>query len=213
MTDAIAGRDAAAAPSPEAAAAASSRASRRLLDAALSRAITAFAHDVRNALGVVSMQVEAIAARAGGVACDLRAVAGHAAVAAEHIERLAAMTNALIGFARGRATSDLAGIVTEAAALVPLRAVRVEGATVASMPVDALLMRAVVLEALILAIDGVATPAFVLHADATGATLEVVTAATVALDDTVEWVVQFQNAGGRVEPTSQGLRLHVPPIA
>lgn len=189
-----------------------SKGARRLLDAAVARAIAALAHDLRNALGVVSMQVEAIAARAAGAACDLRAVEGHAAVAAEHIERLAGMTNGLIAFARGRSSSDLALIVSEAASLVPLRAVRVDSPDFATVGVDALLTRAVVLEVLILALESLATPTFTIRAGTAGATVEVVTAAPLTPEEAVEWVVQFRSVGGVVEPTALGLRLQFPPI-
>ena len=204
---------AAAAASTEEAAAPSSQRARRLLDAALARAITALAHDLRNALGVVAMQVEAIAARAASLACDLQAVASHAAVAADHIERLAEMTNGLIAFARGRSSSDLVLIVGEAARLVPLRAVRVESPGIAAVGVDALLPRAVVLEVLSLALEQVATPTFIIRDGTAGATVEVVSSGAIAPDDAVEWVVQFQWTGGLVEPTAQGIRLQFPPIA
>ena len=186
---------------------------RQLLDAALARAIAALAHDLRNSLGVVSMQVEAIAARASVPTGDLRAIHGHAGVAGEHIERLADMTNALIAFARGRTSSDLAVIVGEAAALVPLRPISVEKPTVAAVAVDPLLTRAVTLEVLILALASPAAPAFRILAGPTGGTVEVSAGGPIAPDESLEWVVQFRKLGGRLDATGDGLRLRFPPIA
>ncbi len=195
------------------AAAASSRVSRALLDAALARAITALAHDLRNALGVVSMQVEVIAVRAASAAPDVAAIATSAGVASDHIERLAAMTNALIAFARGRTSSDLSVIVTEAAALVPMRQVVVDVPHVVTVDVDPSLTRAVALEVLILALAGRSAPAFAVIAHADGATLRLTTGAPLVPDESLEWVVQFRKLGGRIESTGDGLRLQFPPIA
>jgi hypothetical protein len=49
------------------------------------------------------------------------------------------------------------------------------------------------------------------HAD--GATLEVVTGTRLAVDESMEWVVQFRSVGGRIESTGDGMRLQFPPIA
>ena len=203
----------AAASSPRDAAAASSRVSRALLDAALARAITALAHDLRNALGVVSMQVELIAVRAASRTPDVAAIASSATVASEHIERLAAMTNALIAFARGRTSSDLAGIVTEVAALVPMRSLHVAVPEVVLVDVDPVLSRTIALEVLIVALASSAAPAFSVIPHADGATLEVVTGTRLAVDESMEWVVQFRRLGGRIESTEDGMRLQFPPIA
>jgi signal transduction histidine kinase len=187
--------------------------SRALLDAALARAITALAHDLRNALGVVSMQVELIAVRAASRTPDVAAIASSATVASEHIERLAAMTNALIAFARGRTSSDLAGIVTEVAALVPMRSLRVAVPEVVLVDVDPVLSRTIALEVLIVALASSAAPAFSVIPHADGATLEVVTGTRLAVDESMEWVVQFRSVGGRIESTGDGMRLQFPPIA
>lgn len=195
------------------AAAASSGTTRRLLDAALARAIATLAHDLRNSLGVVSMQVEAIAARASVPTGDLRAIHGHAGVAGEHIEHLADMTNALIAFARGLTSSDLAVIVREAADLVPLRPISVETPGIAAVAVDPLLTRAVTLEVLILALGSRATPAFRILADASGGVVEVAAGRPIEPDASLEWVVQFRKAGGHLDTTGDGLRLRFPPIA
>ena len=168
MTDIPTREFAAAAPSPEDAAAASSRAARRLLDAAVARTITTLAHDLRNSLGVVSMQVEAIAARSASPTPDLARIQGHAGVASDHIERLADMTNALIAFARGRATSDLVVIVSEAVALVPMRVLTVEKPSAASVGLDPLLVRAVALEVLVLALGCDSPPCFQVLTDVSG---------------------------------------------
>lgn len=213
MTDIPTREFAAVAPSPVDAAAASSRASRRLLDAAVARTIATLAHDLRNALGVVSMQVEAIAVRAASTTPDLSAIRSHANVASEHIERLADMTNALIAFARGRTSSDLAVIVGEAAALVPLRAVTVSSPTVATVGLDPLLTRAVALEVLVLALGCPAAPSFVVAAEEAGSTLSVVSDRPLRPDEALEWVVQFRSVGGRITSTEDGLRLLFPPIA
>ncbi|MCC7055067.1 MAG: hypothetical protein IT355_17470 [Gemmatimonadaceae bacterium] len=213
MTEPAVPAPAAAAPSPEDAAAASSRGLRPLLDAALSRAIAALAHDLRNSLGVVAMQVEAIAARSSVPAGDLRAIHGHAGVAGEHIERLADMTNALIAFARGRTSSDLTVIVREAAALVPLRPVTVEQVTAASVGVDPLLTRTAILEVLILALGSPAAPAFRILADASGGIVELTAGRALVPDESLEWVVQFRKLGGHLDATGDGLRLRFPPIA
>lgn len=213
MTETGAFEAAAVAPPHGDAAAVPSHGARRLLDAAVTRTIAALAHDLRNALGVVSMQVEAIAARAGAPAGDLFAIAGHASVAADHIERLAAMTNALIDFARGRLSSDLAVIVAEAVALVPMRAITLSSPPVASVGLDPLLTRAVTLELLVFALRAPAVPGFRVMTDAEGTTVEVAMGQTCAQDETVEWVVQFIAVGGRIEPTADGIRLRFPPIA
>ena len=213
MTDIPTREFAAAALSPEDAAAASSRASRQLLDAAVARAIATLAHDLRNSLGVVSMQVEAIAVRAASPITDMKAIQSHASVASDHIERLADMTNALIAFARGRTSSDLAVIVGEAAALVPLRPVRVARASVAAVGLDPLLTRAVALEVLVLALGSPDAPAFTVSAEVAGSTLTVAVGRPIVADEALEWVVQFRKVGGRIDPTEDGLRLLFPPIA
>lgn len=214
MTE-IPSRDArAAALSPEAAAAASSRVARQLLDAAVARAIASLAHDLRNSLGVVSMQVEAIAVRSASTLSDMKAIHGHANVASDHIERLAAMTNALIAFARGRTSSDLAVIVGEAVALVPLRPVSVLHPSAAPVGVDPLLTRAVALEVLVLVLvlGSLTAPAFVVGTGPAGSTLNVSSGGPLVVDDALEWVVQFRKVGGRIDSTADGLRLLFPPI-
>lgn len=212
MTDGSAREPAAAAALPEDAAAASSRVARHLLDSAVSRAIATLAHDLRNALGVVSMQVEAIAVRSVATAGDMKAIHAHASVAADHIERLAEMTNALIAFARGLASSDLSVIVGEAAALVPLRPVTVMRPSVASVGVDPLLTRAVTLEVLVLALGRPEIPAFIVQTDPAGSTLSVSSGVPLVPDEALEWVVQFRKVGGRINSTEDGLRLLFPPI-
>ncbi len=202
----------AAVSSPEDAAAVSSRVSRQLLDSAVARTIAILAHDVRNSLGVVSMQVEAIAVRAASKTADIGAIQAHASVASDHIERLAEMTNALIAFARGRTSSDLAVIVKEAAALLPMREVSVRCPGFASVSLDPLLTRAVTLELLVLALGNPAVPTFVVDCDEASSSLEVNTGANLRADESLEWVVQFQKAGGRITKTGDGLRLQFPPI-
>lgn len=204
---------AAAAASPSYAAATASRVSRALLDAALARAITALAHDLRNALGVVSMQVEVIAVRAVSVTPDVAAIAASASVASDHIERLASMTNALIAFAQGRTSSDLSVIITELAALVPMRQVTTDVAQVVVVDVGPSLTRAVALEVLILTLASRCAPTFAVTAHPSGATLQVVSDAPLVPDESMEWVVQFRKVGGRIESTGDGLRLQFPPIA
>ena len=189
------------------------RASRELLDAALAHAIAGLAHDLRNALGVVSMQVEVIAVRAASASPDVAGIAANAAVAADHIERLAEMTNALIAFARGRTSSDLAVIVSEAAALVPLRHVSVSWSGVVTVDVDPVLTRAVALEVLVLALESRTPPTFRVATDLAGSTLEVNVGRRLVADESLEWVVQFRLAGGKIASTDDGLRLHFPPIA
>lgn len=189
------------------------RASRELLDAALAHAIAGLAHDLRNALGVVSMQVEVIAVRAASASPDVAGIAANAAVAADHIERLAEMTNALIAFARGRTSSDLSVIVSEAAALVPLRHVSVSWSGVVTVDVDPVLTRAVALEVLVLALESRTPPTFRVATDLAGSTLEVNAGQRLVADESLEWVVQFRLAGGKIASTDDGLRLHFPPIA
>lgn len=213
MTDIPTREFAAAAASPESAAAASSRDARRLLDAAVSRTITALAHDVRNALGVVSMQVEAIAARAGSAAPALDRIQAHASVASDHIERLADMSNALIAFARGRTSSDLTSIVSEAASLVPLRIITVRSLSEAAVGLDAQLVRAVALEILVLVLGNDAVPVISVSGAPGGATVIVQSGAALPVDDALEWVVQFRTVGGQIVSTEDGLRLQFPPIA
>ena len=214
MTDIPTREFSAAVSSAEDAAAASSRTSRRLLDAAIARTIAVLAHDLRNALGVVSMQVEAIAVRASSKAADLTAIQSHATVASDHIERLADMTNALIAFARGRTSSDLAVIAGEAAALMPMHAVSVtRPSVVAPVSVDSLLARAAILEVLVLALNDPAPPSFVVASTLAGSSLEIAGGAPILVDESMEWVVQFRKVGGRVITTEDGLRLQFPSIA
>lgn len=175
--------------------------------------ITALAHDLRNSLGVVSMQVEAIAVRAGSPISDVERIQGHAGVASDHIERLAEMMNALIAFARGRTSSDLAVIVAEAAALVPLRPVTVSTPSVAAVGLDPLLVRAVALEVLVLALGSDSPPGFVVSSESAGSTICVNSGGPLPVDAALEWVVQFLGAGGRIHPTEDGLRLQFPPVA
>jgi signal transduction histidine kinase len=201
------------ASSPDDAAAASSRVSRQLLDAAVARTITVLAHDLRNALGVVSMQVEAIAVRASSKAADLNAIQSHANVASDHIERLADMSNALIAFARGRTSSDLAVIVGEAAALLPMRALTVVRPSLAAVGLDSQLTRAVTLEVLVMALAGPSVPSFVVGSTLAGSTVSVNSGVSLVADESLEWVVQFRKVGGRIIPTEDGLRLQFPPIA
>ncbi len=204
---------AAVAPSNEDATAASSGACRQLLDAAVARVIAALAHDLRNSLGVVSMQVEAIAVRVGSPVTELGKIAGHASVASDHIEKLAEMLNALIAFAKGRTSSDLSVIIAEAAALVPLRPLTVSTPLVAVVGVDPLLVRAVALEVLVLALARPAAPDFRVTSTLAGSTLAVISEGPLVPDVALEWVVQFQAVGGRLDSTPDGLRLHFPPIA
>lgn len=213
MADLPSGHAAAVAPSSEAATAASSGASRQLLNAAVTRVIAALAHDLRNSLGVVSMQVEAIAVRVISPITDLGKIEAHAGVASEHIEKLAEMLNALIAFARGRTSSDLSVIIAEAAALVPLRPVTVSTPLIAVVGLDPLLVRAVALEVLVLALEHPAAPALCVTTNAAGSTLVVQSGAPIVPDAALEWVVQFHSVGGRVDPTADGLRLQFPPIA
>ncbi len=213
MAESRLGASAAVAPSREDATAASSGAFRQLLDAAVARVIAALAHDLRNSLGVVSMQVEAIAVRVLSPVTELTKIEGHATVAADHIEKLAEMLNALIAFARGRTSSDLSVIIAEAAALVPLRPVMVSTPLVAVVGLDALLVRAVALEVLVLALAQPAAPEFRVTTEAAGATLVVNTGAPLVPDMALEWVVQFHAVGGRLDPTPDGLHLHFPPIS
>ena len=159
------------------------------------------------------MQVEAIAVRASSKAADIGAIQAHANVASDHIERLAEMTNALIAFARGRTSSDLAVIVKEAAALLPMREVSVRCPGIASVSLDPLLTRAVTLELLVLALGNPAVPDFVVGCDQAGSSVEVNAGAHLRADESLEWVVQFRKAGGRIIPTGDGLRLQFPPIA
>ena len=211
MTDAPTPESAAAAPSAGDAAAASSRAARTLLDAAVARAITVLAHDLRNSLGVVSMQVEAVAVRSASATPDLAAILAHANVASDNIERLAAMTNALIAFASGRRTSDLAVIVGEAAELVPLRAVSVSNPVAAESGLDPLLARAVALEVLVLALGSPTAPTFTVRTSDAGSTLQLDSGYPLQADEDLEWVVQFRKVGGRISSTEDGLRLLFPP--
>lgn len=183
-----------------------------MLDAALARTIAVLAHDLRNSLGVVAMQVEAIAVRADAVTPDLPAIRGHAHVASEHLEKLAEMTNSLISFARGSTSSDLAEIIAEAAAIVPLRPVSVSKPYMAVVGLDPLVTRAVALEVLILALTTSGAPAFSVSSDPTGSSLDVHAGQPLVPDTTVEWVVQFEKLGGRMQPTADGIRLQFPPI-
>jgi signal transduction histidine kinase len=205
----------AAVSSPEDAAAvpSGSGGTRALLDAAVARTIAVLAHELRNALGVVSMQVEAIAARSASPAPDLTKIQAHAGVASDHIERLADMTNALIAFARGRNSSDLAVMVGEAAALMPMRAVAVTRPALAPLTLDSHLTRTAILEVLVLAIAHPTAPSFAVGTGQAGSTVNVSVGAPLVVDEALEWVVQFQKAGGHITATEDGLRLQFPPIA
>jgi signal transduction histidine kinase len=197
----------------DASAASSESIARRLLDRAVMRAITALAHDIRNALGIVSMQVEAIAMRASGATPDLAKITGHADAAADQMEQVAHMVSALLSFARGRRTSDLTVLVTEAAALVPLRPITLEMPETAAVGIDPVLARAVVIEALLIGLESKQPLEMsVVHSPA-GSTLHVTMDPALTPNSALEWVVQFREAGGHLAPIDAGLRLAFPPLA
>ena len=81
------------------------------------------------------------------------------------------------------------------------------------MGVDPCLTRAVALEVLVLALGSPHAPAFTVGGDLAGPTVSVVSGRPLVADGTLEWVVQFQKVGGRIESTEDGLRLQFPPIA
>jgi hypothetical protein len=66
---------------------------------------------------------------------------------------------------------------------------------------------------LVLALGSAAVPAFVVGCDQAGSSVEVNARLNVPADESLEWVVQFRKAGGRITPTGDGLRLQFPPIA
>jgi signal transduction histidine kinase len=111
----------AAAVPPGAAAAVSSGRAGVLLDAAFRRAVTVLAHDLRNTVGALALQVEAVGASAGRQPLDAAAVTRHADAAGTSIEGMAETLEALLAFARGRVTSDLGVVARELARLAPLR--------------------------------------------------------------------------------------------
>ncbi len=159
------------------------------------------------------MQVEAIAVRSASSTPDLAKIQAHASVASDHIERLADTVNALIAFARGRTSSDLSVIMAEAAALVPLRRVAVSAPSVASVGLDPLLIRAVALEALVLALSRDTVPTIAVTSTPAGSTVVITSGLPLVAEDALEWVVQFRQVGGLLDCTEDGLRLQFPPIA
>ena len=159
------------------------------------------------------MQVEAIAVRSASSTPDLAKIQAHASVASDHIERLADTVNALIAFARGRTSSDLSVIMAEAAALVPLRRVAVSAPSVASVGLDPLLIRAVALEALVLALLRDTVPTIAVTSTPAGSTVVITSGLPLVAEDALEWVVQFRQVGGLLDCTEDGLRLQFPPIA
>jgi hypothetical protein len=124
------------------------------LDAAVRRLLPVVVHDLRNGLGVVGVQLEALLLRALGPLADEARARGHGDAAALAVETLAAQLDALAAFARGGGR-DLATVAAEAAALVPMRRIAVSGFP-ADGPPTALapaLLRAIVLELLLHTLD------------------------------------------------------------
>ena len=148
MTD-PASSDARTAAVPESGAAAVSRAAEAALDAALRRTLGLVVHDLRNGLGVVGVQLEALLLRAFATPPDEVRARGHGDAAALAIEGLAAQLDAIAAFARG-AAHDLATVAAEAAALVPMRRVTVDPGPPGAPPIalPPALLRALVLELL-----------------------------------------------------------------
>jgi signal transduction histidine kinase len=190
---------------------ASETGARPLLEHAVARIISVLAHDMRNSIGVVAMQVEAIAMRARAAVVEGDAIGTHADAAGDQIERLADMMNALIAFARGRASSDLSVIFGEVVHLAPLRPILVVRPDMATVCVDPILVRAIALEVLASALSAASAPTFTIEERGEhGARLYVTSGQPMEVDDTVEWVVQFKSVGGSITATDDGLMLEFP---
>jgi signal transduction histidine kinase len=213
VTDLAPARDVTAAAPGSGAAAATlgSQPARRLLDAAVAHALPIVAHDLRNGLGIVGVQVEAMQLRAFGARVDEVAARGHGDAAAHAVEQLAAQLDALGAFARAD-EGDLAQLAGEMAALFPLRHVVVEGGA-APCPVPALavpLLRAAALELLLLALDAAGPWRIAVRRDAGASVLVVAAGRPLALPVGAEWLVQVEGAGARVVSVEGALVLTCP---
>lgn len=213
MTDLAPTRDVTAAAPGSGAAAVTlgPQAPRRLLDAAVARALPIVAHDLRNGLGIVGVQVEALQLRAFGARVDEAAARRHADAAAHAVEQLAAQLDALGAFARAD-EGDLGQLAGELAALFPMRHVGVEGGA-SPCPAPALpgaLVRAAALELFLHALDAAGPWTLAVRGDAAGPSLVVGAGRPLALPAGAEWLVQVEGAGARVIPVEGALVLTCP---
>lgn len=213
MTDLAPARDATAAvPAPGAAAApVDTHDARRLLDAAVARALPIVMHDLRNGLGIVGVQVEALQLRAFGARADEMAARRHGDAAANAVEQLAAQLDALGAFARAD-EGDPAQLAHELAALFPLRQVVVHGGAVPSrgsaLPVA--LLRAATLDMLLHALDAAGPWTIAIRAAGDEAAVEVRAGRPLALPAGAEWLLQVKVAGARVDSLDGALVLTCP---
>lgn len=122
------------------------------LDAALRRLLPVVVHDLRNGLGVVGVQLEALQLRAFGPRADEALARGHGDAAAHAVEGLAAQLDAIATVARGEG-DDLAAVTADAAALVPLRRIALGAGATPPTALSPPLLRALVLELLVHALE------------------------------------------------------------
>lgn len=185
---------------------------RALLDATVARALPVVAHDLRNGLGIVGVQVEALQLRAFAPQADVEAARRHGDAAAAAVERLATQLDALGAWARAD-EAPLATVAQEAAALVPTRHVACDcaGAPDALLPLPAPLLRVAVLELLLHALDAAGPWTLRVAGDPTrAAALAVVAGRPLAMPAAAEWLVQVERAGATVRPVDGALVLTGP---
>lgn len=106
--------------------------------AALQRLVDRVAHDVRNTMNNVAVNLEVVRSRSAREGTGAAAVAPFAATAASQFEKLSAAAEALLALARpARAPVDVAGVLGQLAALAGGGEVAADGAGVTAADGDA----------------------------------------------------------------------------
>jgi hypothetical protein len=118
---------------------------------------------------------------------------------------------ALLAFARARASSDLGVLLREVHALAPNQSLRIESAGALPTGLDHRLLRAMLLEVLCLLVTQPPGPRRIAaRLEPLAVTLEVHSPEPMVVTEAMEWVVQLRLAGGRVEAGPSALRLTIP---
>ncbi len=180
------------------------------LDAALRRLLPTVVHDLRNGLGVVGVQLEALQLRAFGPRADEALARGNGDAAAHAVEGLAAQLDALAAAARGQGT-DLAAVAADAAALVPLRRLALGAGATPPTALHPAALRALVLELLAHALDAAGPWALEAGTDAAGRPRLVVRAGRpLTVPPAAERLVQEEAAGASLSCVEGALVLTCP---
>ncbi|MCU0625925.1 MAG: hypothetical protein MUF21_05490 [Gemmatimonadaceae bacterium] len=212
MTESSVHAVAAAVPAPGAAAAPlpGDGAATDLLARAIAHVLPLVTHDLRNGVGVVGVQLEALELRALAAVPDHEAIRRHGAGAASGIELVAAQLDALSAFARSDA-GDLATIVAEAVALVPLRRLAIGAADAGATCLAPALLRAAVLELLVAAATVAASLTISVTRRDDVLELAITGDRPLGYPLAAEWLVHLDRAGARVHLRDDALVLSCPP--